>query len=222
MNKMRCVAKPILLYESDGTTVVPHQLQRARRWKNAPLPSFYGLLFDKEYIMVFRFMLLVWSLWQLLQRLIVTHLAVINDGSPSPDAAFPIADITLAQAFYGRLAPETNAYYRFEADPNTELRMTMLVPDRFYQAGFRTTVVLHGPGLPAEGLVMPSGDEGMRIGTTSYRCTQRINLVATGGKYLIEIRGNGSGVYCFCAGVREPDQYADTATRARVQALLES
>lgn len=168
-----------------------------------------------------RLTLLVWSLWVLLRRLLLAHLAVINDGSPTPATAFPIADVMLAQAFYGRLGAGETAYFRFTAAPGTPLRLSLLVPQRSYQAGFHPTVTLAGPGLSAAEWVMPARDEGMRAGTTLYQRTQRAELSLAGGSYLVAIQADTAGVYCFCTGIREPDVYADAATRARVQALLE-
>lgn len=169
-----------------------------------------------------RLVLLIWGFWMLLRRLVLAHLAVVNDGSPAADTAFSIADVTLAQAFYGRLNAGMADYYRFDADPDTHLRLSMLIPERRYAAGFRPLVTLIGPGLPAGGMVMPPVDAGMHIGTTTYRRTQQANLKLAGGTYLVEVRAESVGVYCFCVGTREPAHYADATTRARVHALLES
>lgn len=168
-----------------------------------------------------RFIILVLSGWLLLLRTLRAHLAVINDGSPTPETALHIADVTLAQAFYGRLDDGGTAYYRFEAASGTELRLSMLIPLRYYNAGFRITLLLSGPGFPQPATTMPSSDEGMRIGTTSYQRTQRATFQAAGGSYVVAIHAAGAGVYCFCLGTREPDTYADASTRAQVLALLE-
>jgi hypothetical protein len=172
--------------------------------------------------MMLRISLLRWGVWALLRRLLIAHLAVVNEGSRRPEQACAIADVTLAQAFYGRLEDGAADYYRFMAEPGAPLRLSMLVPERLHQAGFRTTITLQGPGLPAAGLVLPPRDEGKRQGTTAYQRTQRAELTAAGGSYLLEVRAAGAGVYCFCCGTREPVEYADAATRARVQKLLNS
>lgn len=162
----------------------------------------------------------IWTYFMLLRRLLLAHLMVVNEGSPTPEAAFPIADVTLSQAFYSRVADSTADYYRFTAAPDTPLRMSMLVPENHHTAGFRATITLTGPDLPPAGLVLPAGDAGKRFGTTVYRRTHQAGLELTGGSYLIEIRGSTTGVYCFCVGTREPDEYADAATRTRVHELL--
>lgn len=168
------------------------------------------------------FLVVIVSFVALLHRVLLAHLAVVNEGSPEPEHPFAIDDITLSQAFYARLDAGSADYYRFEAAPGTPLYLTMLVPLRRYEAGFHPTVTLRGPGLPPDGLVLPSSDQGKRFGTTAYQRTQRLSLTAAGGAYLLEVRGNDAGVYCFCCGNREPDSYADAATRARVLTLLES
>jgi hypothetical protein len=162
----------------------------------------------------------IWTYFMLLRRLLLAHLMVVNEGSPTPEAAFPIADVTLSQAFYSRVAVGAADYYRFTAAADTPLRMSMLVPENHHTAGFRTTITLTGPGLPPSGLVLPAGDAGKRFGTTVYRRTHQAGIDLTGGSYLIEIRGSSTGVYCFCVGTREPDEYADAATRTRVHELL--
>jgi hypothetical protein len=156
----------------------------------------------------------------LLRRLMLAHLAIVNEGSPAADAAFAIADVTLAQALYGRLAAAQADYYRFEVADPTTMRLSMLVPQEHYAAGFRPLVILSGPGLPAEGLHLPAEDKGTRMGTTAYQRTQQAEPRLVPGRYMVEVRSDSSGVYCFCVGTREPDEYADTATRARVHALL--
>jgi hypothetical protein len=171
---------------------------------------------------MFRFLLIIWGALALARRLIVAHLAVVNDGSPSADEALPIDDVMLAQAFYGSLPAGGEDYYRFVLNAENTLRLSMLVPVRYYQQGFQPTIVLYGPGLPEEGLVLPPRDEGMRDGTTLYQRTQRTEPTLAAGSYLVQVRSEQAGVYCFCVGTREPDTYADAETRARVQALLSS
>lgn len=168
-----------------------------------------------------RYILPVYGLLLLLLRMLRAHLAVVNEGSPQPEAAHAIADPSLAQAFYGHLGDGEADYYRFDAAPGTMLQFSMLIPERRYAAGFCTTLTITGPGLPPDGLALPPGDEGMRQGTTLYRRTQRAALEAAGGAYLVTVRAAGAGVYCFCIGTREPDTYADETTRARVRSLLE-
>ncbi len=163
-----------------------------------------------------------WSLLLLLWRLIVAHLQIVNEGSPTADAAMEIADITLAQAFYGRLDAASADYYRFTLTTATDMRLSMLIPERSYQAGFRPSITLSGTGLPAEGCTLPAADMGTHRGTTIYQRTQQDNLRLQPGRYIIEIRSSSAGVYCFCCGSREPTHYADAATRARVAALLNS
>lgn len=168
-----------------------------------------------------RLSLNLWGLFVLFRRLLVAHLQIINDGSPTPDTAYRIDDVTLAQAFYGQLAAGTTDYYRFVAPVRISLPLSLLVPETHYQAGFRPLITLAGPGLPDEGLIMPPTDKGRRIGTTTYQRTQQASLTLLPGMYLLAIHSTHPGVYCFCCGTREPTQYADAATRARVQALLE-
>ncbi len=165
--------------------------------------------------------LAVWSLFALLHRALVAHLAVVNEGSPSSDQAFRIDDVSLAQAFYGKLGNNSADYYRFEAKSGTLLKLSMLIPQHFHAAGFQAEIVLRGPGLPAQGLTLDAEDKGMRIGTTDYKRTQQADIHLDGGAYQVEIRAVNSGAYCFCVGVREPTHYADEATRARVRELLE-
>lgn len=168
-----------------------------------------------------RLFVLAGGLWALVRRMVAAHLQVVNDGSPAPESAFLIADVTLAQAFYGRLTGGGGDYYRFTAAAGTPLRLSLLVPERWHSAGCRPTIVLRGAGLPAGGLELPPGDAGTRAGTTLYRRTQRHELMAAGGDYELQIQAATGGVYCFCVGSREPDSYADATTRARVRALLE-
>ncbi|NJP05523.1 MAG: hypothetical protein HC837_07840 [Chloroflexaceae bacterium] len=163
-----------------------------------------------------------WHLMTLLVRLLRTHLAVVHEGTPDPGQPYIIADITLAQAFYARLSAGMADYYRFEVAPDTCMTLSMLVPVRHYQAGFRPVIALHGPGLSPDGFILPSTDEGMRAGTTLYQRTQRANPLLDGGQYLMTVHSDTDGVYCLCVGQREPQEYADAATKARVQALLES
>ena len=163
----------------------------------------------------------LWGLFVLIRRLLVAHLQIVNDGSPTPDAAYHIEDITLAQAFYGQLAASTTDYYYFVLPIPTTIQLSLLVPENYYQAGFRPVITLVGPGLPDEGLIMTPADKGRRMGTTTYQRTQQANPTLLPGAYLLAIQSAHPGVYCFCCGTREPTQYADAATRARVQALLE-
>lgn len=169
-----------------------------------------------------RLIVAIWTFFMLVRRLILAHLMVVNAGSATPATAFSIDDVTLAQAFYGRLAAGAADYYRFTADAGTSLRLSMLIPEQHHTTGFRTTITLTGPGLQPAGLLLPPGDAGKRFGTTVYRRTHQAGLELAGGDYLIEICGEGAGVYCFCVGTREPGEYADAATRARVQELLQS
>jgi hypothetical protein len=164
--------------------------------------------------------LMVWGLLLLLGRRLLAHLAIVPERSPTPDTAYAIADITLSQAFYGHLEAGEVAYYQFALAGDTELRLSMLVPMPHYKAGFRPTLTIYGPDLPPDGLLLPAGDEGTRAGTTLYQRTQRASPTLPAGSYLLEVSGNRAGVYCFCCGTREPAEYADDATRARVQALL--
>ncbi len=162
----------------------------------------------------------VWGILELLRRLIPWHLAVVNEGSPTPETAFEIADITLAQAFYGRLAAQTPAYYRFTLDEPASLRLSLLIPERYYVQHFRPDITLSGAALDEGALELPSGDYGTRSGTTSYQRTQQATPHLAPGNYLVALHSNTEGVYCFCVGTREPQEYADATTRARVQALL--
>ncbi len=171
--------------------------------------------------LIIRLSLSLWALFVLLRRLLVAHLQIVNDGSPTPDAAYRIEDITLAQAFYGQLAASTTDHYRLTVPITTTVPLSLLVPETHYQAGFRPVITLAGPGLPDEGLIMPSADKGRRMGTTTYQRTQQANPTLLPGTYLLAIQSAHPGVYCFCCGTREPTQYADAATRARVRALLE-
>lgn len=157
----------------------------------------------------------------LLWRLILAHLAIVNDGSPTPDTAHKVSDVTLSQAFYGRLAAGGTDYYRCDIATPTTTPLSMLVPQHHYATGFRTIIRLSGPALPAEGLLFLPGDYGTRMGTTAYQRTQRTDLVLQPGSYLLEVFSDQPGVYCLCMGQREPTVYADATTRARVQALLE-
>lgn len=169
-----------------------------------------------------QFLFVCWGLLLLLRRLIVAHLAIINEGTPTPGEALEITDVTLAQAFYGRLGEGAADYYHFEVTGDTEPHISLLVPEKHYTAGFRPVIRLTGGNLPAEGLLLPPGDEGKRDGTTRYQRTQRANPTLPAGSYLLEIRGEQAGVYCFCCGAREPAEYADHTTRARVRDLLDS
>lgn len=163
-----------------------------------------------------------WALWALLWRGSAAHLAVVNEGSAEPEQPFQIADIDLAQAFYGRLASGGADYYRFEMPSSDQVRLSLLIPEQFHSAGFAPSVLLFGPGLPPEGLFLPPGDQGMRLGRTRYQRTQRASLNLESGIYLVELRApHTGGTYCFCVGTREPAEYADAATLARVQRLLE-
>ncbi len=170
---------------------------------------------------IIRLSLSLWGLFVLLRRLLVAHLQIVNDGSPTPDTAYRIEDITLAQAFYGQLAASTTDYYRFVVPIATTIPLSLLVPENHYRAGFRPVMTLAGPGLPDEGLIMAPADKGRRLGTTTYQRTQQANPTLLPGMYLLAIYSVHPGVYCFCCGTREPTEYADAATRARVQALLE-
>jgi hypothetical protein len=168
----------------------------------------------------YRVLLLAWGLLALLRRLLVAHLQVVNEGSPHPDAPFAIADVTLSQAFYAHLAAGSTDYYRFTLAAPTQVRLSMLVPERAYTAGFRPHLTLWGGALPAAGQALPAGDEGTRQGTTLYRRTQRTEPLLEPGHYTVAVASDTPGTYCFCVGTREPDEYADAATRARVQQLL--
>jgi hypothetical protein len=168
----------------------------------------------------YRLLLLAWGLLALLRRLLIAHLQVVNEGSPSPDEPFAIEDVTLSQAFYARLAAGGSDYYRFTLEAPTQVRLSMLVPERAYAVGFRPHLALRGGALPAEGLALPAGDEGMRQGTTLYRRTQRTEPLLEPGSYTVAVASDTPGTYCFCVGTREPDEYANDATRARVQELL--
>lgn len=159
------------------------------------------------------------SLWWLLGHLRCFHLAIINEGSRAREHAFPIDDITLAQAFYGTLAQQTSDYYRFRALPNATLRLSMLVPDTHYHRGFRPTIILWGAGLPDTGMILPSGNKGSRAGTTDYQRTQQEDITLSGGDYLLAVHSEQPGVYCFCVGTREGAS-ADETTRQRVRTLL--
>jgi hypothetical protein len=172
--------------------------------------------------MLIRFSLAIWGMLFCLRRVLVAHLAVINDGSPTPDEAFAIDDVTLSQAFYGKLAPGEAAYYRFELAHSTDVQLSMLVPQPRYAAGFRPLITLTGSGLPDEGLVLPAGDYGTRMGTTYYQRTQQAAPTLSPGQYMLTVRAETAGVYCFCCGTREPTEYASEATRARARALVES
>lgn len=165
--------------------------------------------------------LLAWGVWALLLRRLSAHLAVLNDGSPTPAQAMLIDDPTLSQAFYGRLRDGAAEFYRFEAAPDAATRLSLLVPLRFFAAGMRPTVTLCGAGLPPGGLVLPPGDHGTREGSARFQRTQRWRGTLAGGSYTVELRG-GAGVYCFCIGTREPGEPTDAATKARIAALLES
>jgi hypothetical protein len=169
-----------------------------------------------------RFTLVIWSMLFCLRRLLVAHLAIINEGSPTPETARHIADVMLAQAFYGRLEQGEAAYYRFELAERAPVTLSMLVPQHRYAAGFRPTITLNGPGLPADGLVMPAEDKGTRMGTTFYQRTQQAAPTLPPGQYVLAVHADAAGVYCFCCGTREPTEYADEATRARAKALVES
>jgi len=162
---------------------------------------------------------MLWMGLRSLLRLWFGHLAVVNEGSPTAEQPHEIADPELAQALYGRLADHAD-YYRFQAAPNTLIRFSMLVPEPGYAAGQRMSIQISGPGLPATGWQLPSRDAGTRQGTTSYRRTQRDEFTAAGGNYFVRISSNRPGVYCFCIGTREPDRYADEATRRRVREML--
>lgn len=158
----------------------------------------------------------------MLRRTLLAHLAVVNDGSRNWAAPFHIADVTLAQALYGRLQQDSADHYRFEAAAGVVLRLSMLVPSRFCEVGFRPLITLRGPGIEGGALKLPPGDHGTRRGRTTYRRTQRATTTLEGGVYHVEVSAvAGAGVYCFCVGTREPEAYADAATMARVQALLE-
>ena len=165
---------------------------------------------------------LIWGMVAMLHRMLITHFAVINEGSPTPDRALVIKDATIAQAFYSRLAQGATDHYRFELPPNTLLVMSMLVPERFLADGFCPLITLYGPGLPSEGFTPEQGDRGRRDGSTSYQRIQRERLTLDGGRYRITIQGTGEGVYCFCIGNRESGEPADAETKARVKALLAS
>jgi hypothetical protein len=128
--------------------------------------------------------------------------------------------VTLSQAFYARLAAGGTDYYRFSLDSPIQVRLSMLVPERMHAAGFRPHLALWGGALPDEGLTLPSGDAGMRQGTTLYRRTQRSEPLLQPGSYTVAITSDVAGAYCFCVGTREPAEYADAATRARVKELL--
>ncbi|NOK60703.1 MAG: hypothetical protein GFH27_549297n304 [Chloroflexi bacterium AL-W] len=169
-----------------------------------------------------RVMILLWGWWALLQRMLVAHLAVINEGSPTPDRALVITDATIAQAFYSRLTHGATDHYRFEMPPETLLVMSMLVPERFLADGFCPLITLYGPGLPPKGFTPEQGNHGTRDGSTIYQRIQRERLTLDGGRYRITIQGTGEGVYCFCVGNREAEELADAETKARVQALLAS
>ncbi len=171
--------------------------------------------------MLVAFFVLPWSLLALLRRLLVAHLAIINEGSPTPEAPYRIDDVTLAQALYARLEASSSHYYQFVLATDTELRLSMLVPQQHYQGGFRPRVVLSGPTLPGGQWELHAEDHGMRIGTTAYQRTQRISPTLAAGTYQIMVASDRAGVYCLCVGTREPEQYADDATRARVKKLVE-
>lgn len=167
---------------------------------------------------MFRWLMLGLGLRSLL-RLFFGHLAIVNEGSPTAEQAHEIADPELAQALYGRVAANAD-HYRFQAPPATLIRFSMLVPETGYAAGQRMTIQINGPGLPASGWLLPSRDAGTRQGTTSYRRTQRDEFTATGGEYRVRISSNQPGAYCFCIGTREPDYYADEATRRRAREIV--
>ncbi len=167
-----------------------------------------------------RLLLALWGLLALLRRLLVTHLMVLNEGSRTPQAAFEIADVTLAQAFYGSLGAGEADHYRFAVAEPTPLRLSLLVPEHHHAAGFRPVVTLSTPEDERAPLRLEAGDEGMRTGTTTYRRTQRAEPLLKPGQYQVEVWSASTGVYCFCVGTREPAEYADAATRARVQALV--
>jgi hypothetical protein len=157
----------------------------------------------------------------LLCRLLIAHLMVVNDGSRTAEHALVIDDITLSQAFYGQLQANTADYYQFDVTRATDPRLSLLVPQRHHAAGFRPTLIISGPGMPAQGLMLPAGDMGTRMGTTAYQRTHQPDILVQPGRYLVAVRAEQAGVYCFCCGTREPAEYASEATRARVKALLE-
>jgi hypothetical protein len=164
---------------------------------------------------------MMWGVLALLWRLQAHHLMVLNEGSPTPDTAHHIDDVVLAQAHYGQVPAAGADFYRFTAAAGVQLRLSMLVPQHHYAAGFHPLVVVRGPGLPGDGLVLPAEDLGTRQGTTHYQRTQQASVNLEGGNYQVEVRSERAGVYCFCVGNREPAHYADAATVARVKVLLE-
>lgn len=157
----------------------------------------------------------------LLRRVLLAHLAIVNDGSPTPDVAYEILDVTLAQAFYGQLPAGGADYYHCQVRDSTTTPLSLLIPQNHYTAGFHPVIRVYGTELPDAGLVLLPGDAGVHIGTTVYQRTQRTDLKLQTGSYRIEISSAQPGVYCFCIGSREPAEYADATTRQRVRVLLE-
>jgi hypothetical protein len=162
-----------------------------------------------------------WGAVVRLCQLMLGHLAIINEGSRALVQPRDIADVTLAQAFYGWLEAGEADYYRFTLSRETALRLSMLVPDNHYQAGFQPVVTIAAASDTSRApLVLMPADYGTRDGTTFYRRTQQATPTLPANTYLVEVRSDVPGVYCFCVGTREPREYASDATRARVRQLL--
>jgi hypothetical protein len=172
-------------------------------------------------------MMLMIAIWRTLWAfclLLRAHVQRINDGSPSQDSAYEIADITLAQAMYGHLAADSTDYFCFTVAETTTLHLSMLIPDHEHATGFQPTITLsavEANPAPITPTILPPGEAGTRQGTTFYRRTQRSRFALPPGSYLVEIRSDDkAGVYCFCVGTREEPHHADPAVRARVQEMV--
>lgn len=168
--------------------------------------------------------LVSFALLTTLLALVRLHLGIANeDGSHDPAMPFVIDDPTLAQAIYGRLSAATpSAYYTFSIAEAAGIRAMLLIPETEHQSGFRASITLSGPGLPAAGLTPAIHPAPLTIAGRAYRLVQtHVPPLPEAGMYRIEVRRDaGSGVYCLCVGTREGG-HADAAMRARIERMLD-
>lgn len=168
------------------------------------------------------FGLAIWAL--AVRRLAFAHLAILHDGSPKPSTPRAIDDVTLAQAFYARLAPGGSDHYAFRVAADCTGRLILLLPAHAYDAGFRADVVLRGPRPEDDGRSLPgAGDTPLTIAGVDYRLAAALSPELAPGDYRLEVRatGDAAGVYSLCVGDREAG-VADPATRARIRALIDA
>lgn len=169
---------------------------------------------------VLRFWLLLVSWVVVALRTRIAHLQILNPGTPQSDQPYPITDIAISHAFYGRLAAGSTDYYQFRLDQPQPVRLSLLIPLDLFASGFCPTLTISGSTFLPHDHVIPAGDHGQRRGQTTYQRTHRTILELPPGEYTIAIASQLKGVYCFCCGMHETDERADAATLRQIKALL--